>query len=144
MARQDAGGADPSAGRCRTLKLLPRCGRTRRESVGRPKRLLRKLLKKQEHAPHMLITDKLKTYAAAKCEIMPGVEYRQHEGLNNRAENSHQPTRPREWIMKRFKSPRHVQRLLSIHDQIANAFTRHPDQDTAAEFQSARNQAFTS
>jgi putative transposase len=43
--------------------------------------------------------------------------------------------------MKRFKSPRHVQRFLSIHDQIANAFTRHPDQDTVAKFQSARNQA---
>jgi len=51
---------------------------------------------------------------------MPGVEHRQHKGLNNRAENSHQPTRRREWIMKRFKSPRQVQRFLSTHDQIAN------------------------
>ena len=51
---------------------------------------------------------------------MPGVEHRQHKGLNNRAENSHQPTRRRERIMKRFKSPRQVQRFLSSHDQIAN------------------------
>ena len=50
----------------------------------------------------MLITDKLKSYAAAKREIMPGVEHRQHKGLNNRAENLHQPTRRRERIMKRF------------------------------------------
>jgi putative transposase len=63
------------------------------------KRLLRKLLKKQGRAPRVLITDKLKSYAAAKREIMPGVKHRQHKGLNNRAENSHQPTRRRERIM---------------------------------------------
>jgi putative transposase len=56
-----------------------------------------------------------------------GVEHRQHKGLNNRAENSHQPTRQRERIMKRFKSPRHVQRFLSIHDRIANVFSCPPD-----------------
>ena len=55
------------------------------------KRLFRKLLKKQGRAPRVLVTDKLKSYAAAKREIMPGVEHRQHKGLNNRAENSHQP-----------------------------------------------------
>ena len=74
------------------------------------KRLFRKLLKKQGRAPRVLVTDKLKSYAAARREIMPGVEHRQHKGLNNRAENSHQPTRRRERIMKRFKSPRQVQR----------------------------------
>ena len=57
------------------------------------KHLLRKLLKKQCRAPRVLITDKLASYAAAKRELMPGVEHRQHKGLNNRAENSHQPTR---------------------------------------------------
>jgi putative transposase len=107
------------------------------------KRLFRKLLKKQGRAPRVLITDKLKSYAAAKREIMPGVEHRQHKGLNNRAENSHQPTRRRERIMKRFKSPRQVQRFLSTHDQIANVFSRRPNQDTAAKFRIARNQAFT-
>ena len=78
------------------------------------KRLLRKLLKRHLRAPRVLITDKLRSYGAAKREIMPGVEHRQHKGLNNRAENSHQPTRRRERIMKRFKSPRQVQRFLSI------------------------------
>jgi DDE superfamily endonuclease len=72
----------------------------------------------------VLVTDKLKSYAAAKREIMPGVEHRQRKGLNNRAENSHQPTRRRERIMKRFKSPRQVQRFLSAHDQVANVFPR--------------------
>src|ERR1700748_843626 len=106
------------------------------------KRLLRKLLKKHLRAPRVLITDKLRSYGAAKREIIPGVAHRQHKGLNNRAENSHQPTRRRERIMKRFKSPRQVQRFLSTHDQIANIFSRRPNQDTAAKFHSARRQAF--
>jgi transposase-like protein len=68
-----------------------------------------------------------RSYGAAKKEIMPGVEHRQHKALNNRAENSHQPTRRRERQMKRFKSARHAQRFLSArhaqrflsaHDQI--------------------------
>lgn len=64
-----------------------------------------------------MITDKLARYGAAKKEIMPGVEQWQHKGLNNRAENSHQPTRRRERQMKRFKSPGQAQRSLSAHDQ---------------------------
>jgi putative transposase len=90
----------------------------------------------------VLITDKLKSYAAAKREIMPGVEHRQHNGLNNRAENSHQPTRRQQRIMRRFKSPLHVQRFLFTHDQVANIFTRHPNQDTATKLHSTRNQTF--
>src|SRR5829696_1435360 len=80
------------------------------------KRLLRKLLNKQMRSPCLLITDKLRSYGAAKRAIMPGVEHRQHKGLNNQAENSHQPTRRRERQMKRFKSARQAQRFLSAHD----------------------------
>jgi putative transposase len=54
----------------------------------------------------VIITDKLKSYGAAKREILQGWEHRQHKGLNNRAENSHQPTRLREKNMRRFKSAR--------------------------------------
>jgi putative transposase len=63
--------------------------------------------------PRVSITDKLRSYGAAKREILPGVEHRQHKGLNNRAENSHQPTRLREKNMRRFKSARPAQRFLS-------------------------------
>ncbi len=85
-------------------------------------RLMRKLLRGQGRAPRVMITDKLRSYGAARREIMPGVEHRSHKGLNNRAENSHQPIRRRERIMKRFKSTRHLQRFVSIHDPIANLF----------------------
>src|ERR671939_676471 len=80
------------------------------------KRLLRKLLKRQCRPPRVMVTDKLASYAAAKKAIMPGVEHRQHKGLNNRAENSHQPTRRRERQMKRFQSAGQAQRVLSAHD----------------------------
>src|SRR3712207_1107286 len=92
----------------------------RRRDKRAPKRLLRKLLKRQCRAPRVLVTDKLGSYGAAKRELMPGVEHRRHKGLNNRAENSHQPTRRRERQMKRFKSPRQAQSFLSAHDQIDN------------------------
>src|SRR3954447_3658691 len=106
------------------------------------KRLLRKLLRKQGRAPRVLITDKLRSYPAAKREIMPGVEHRQHKGLNNRAENSHQPTRRRERIMKRFKSAGQAQRFLSVHDQVANLFRRLANTN-AADHRRARAKAFT-
>jgi putative transposase len=112
-----------------------------RRNAKAAKRLLRKLLKKQGIAPRVLITDKLASYAAAKRVIMPGVEHRQHKGLNNRAENSHQPTRRRDRIMKRFKSAGQTQRFLSAHDQVANLFRR-PANITAAAHRTARDQAF--
>ena len=88
-----------------------------------------------------MITDKLASYSAAKREIIPGVEHRQHRGLNNRAENSHQPTRRRERIMKRFKSAGQAQRFLSVHDQMANLFRR-PANTTASDRRRARAWAF--
>jgi len=112
-----------------------------RRNAKAAKRLLRKLLKKQGVAPRVMITDKLASYGAAKREIMPGVEHRQHKGLNNRAENSHQPTRRRERIMKRFKSAGQAQRFLSVHDQVANLFRR-STHSKAADHRRARARAF--
>ena len=74
------------------------------------------------YVPRVIITDKLKSYGAAKAEVMPGVEHRRHKGLNNRAENSHQPTRVRERVMRRFKSAGHAQRFLSAFGIISSHF----------------------
>src|SRR5438309_2439296 len=97
------------------------------------KRLLRKLLKRQGRSPRVMITDKLASYGAAKKAIMPSVEHRKHKGLNNRAENSHQPTRRRERQMKRFKSAGQAQRFLSAHDGINNLFHLRHHQVTATQ-----------
>src|SRR5918998_22756 len=92
--------------------------------------------------PRVLITDKLASYPAAKKDLMPGFGHRRHKGLNNRAENSHQPTRRRERQMKRFKSPRQAQRFLSAHDQIDNLFHLRRDHVTAVRYRAARTRAF--
>jgi putative transposase len=86
------------------------------------KRFFRKLLKGFTYVPRVVITDQLKSYGAALREILPSVEHRQHRFLNNRAENSHQPTRQRERRMGRFKSPGHAQRFLSAYGPIASHF----------------------
>ena len=108
------------------------------------KRLLRKLLKRQRRPrpPRVMITDKLASYPAAKKKLMPGVEHRRHKGLNNRAENSHQPTRRRERQMKRFKSAGQAQRFLPAHGQISNLFPLCRDHVTATEYRAMRTRAF--
>ena len=106
------------------------------------KRLMRKLLKKHGRAPRVLITDKLKSYAAANRDLGLSVKHRQHKGLNNRAENSHQPTRVREKVMRRFKSVRHLQRFASVHDQVVNLFMHCRYNANAQAKRQARKQAF--
>ena len=93
-----------------------------RRNKAAAKKFFRKLLKGCHYVPRVLITDKLGSYAAAKKEILPSVEHRQHKRLNNRAENSHQRTRQRERTMRRFKSAGHAQRFLAAHDPIREHF----------------------
>ena len=83
---------------------------------------MRKLLKKQGFAPKVLVTDKLRSYAAARREL--GLSARHEQGMrrNNRAENSHQVIRRREHKMQRFKSPMSAQRFLSVHAAVHNIF----------------------
>lgn len=86
------------------------------------RRLLIRLLKKQGLSPKRIITDKLRSYGAAKRDVMPGVEHRSHKGLNNRAENSHLPLRKRERAMQGFRSVGGLQRFISVFSAIRNLF----------------------
>lgn len=90
------------------------------------KPLFRKQLKKQDFLPRVIVTAKLKSYEAAKKQVLKSMEHRAHKGLNNRAENSHQPTRVRERRMRRFKSPGQAQRFLSAFGPIRDH--SHPKQ----------------
>ena len=85
-------------------------------------RFFRKLLKRQGHEPRRLITDKLRSYAAAHRTVMPSVVHSTRQYENNRAEVSHQPTRQRERQMRRFKSAAHLQRFASVHGVVQNLF----------------------
>src|SRR5882762_1384544 len=86
------------------------------------KKFFRMLLKGLRYVPRVIITDKLKSYSAAKAEVMPSVEHLQQRYQNNRAENSHQPTRLREKVMRRFKSAGHAQRFLAAFGLISSHF----------------------
>ena len=95
----------------------------RRRNKTAAKCLLFRLMKKQGRVPKRFITDKLRSYDAAKREIAPGVQHRSHKGLNNRAENSHLPFRKRERAMQGYRSPESLQRFVSIHSAIRNCFS---------------------
>ena len=72
--------------------------------------------------PKVIVTDRLKSYRAAKNVIGNGLVQECGRWLNNRAENSHQPFRRREGAMSRFKDIKTLQKLASIHASIFNLF----------------------
>lgn len=93
-----------------------------RRNTKAAKRLLTRLLKKQGITPKRMVTDKLRSYGAARRQVMPSVEHRSHKGLNNRAENSHVSLRKRERSMQRFRSAGSLQRFVSVFSAIRNLF----------------------
>src|SRR2546430_5481228 len=120
------------------LDILVQSRRNKRAA----KKFFRKLLKGLTYVPRVILTDKLKSYGAAKREILPGVEHCQHRYLNNRAENSHQPTRQRERRMQGFKSTGHAQRLLAAYGPIAQHFRPRRHRYSAPEYRQEMRQRF--
>ena len=108
------------------------------------KKFFRKLLKGLQYVPRVVITDKLKSYGAAKREILPGVEHRQSRYLNNRCENSHRPTRQRERRMQGFKSAGHAQRFLSAFGMIFQHFRPRRHLLSASEYRDEMRNRFES
>ena len=94
----------------------------RRHDKQAAEKFFRELLKGLTSVPRVIVTDKLQSYGAATREILPSVEHRQHRYLNNRVENSHQPTRQRERRMRGFKSSGQAQQFLSAYGPIAQHF----------------------
>jgi putative transposase len=95
---------------------------TSRRDAKASTRFFRKLLKGLAYVPRVLVTDKLGSYQAARRSVLASVEHRQSKYLNNRAENSHQPTRVRERAMKKFSSPGGAQRFLAAFSAISPHF----------------------
>ena len=92
--------------------------------------------------PRVVVTDKLRSYIKPIRTQAPKADHRAHKGLNNRAEGSHRPTRKREKIMGRFKSPRQAQRFLAAHDQINVIFRPRRYRLNANSYRHARADAF--
>jgi putative transposase len=91
---------------------------------------LRRLVEGQGYQPRVVITDKLARSPLALRQVLPGVEHRRHNGLNNRAETSHRPTRRRERVFQRCTSPAHAQPFLApfgpLSDHVRPRRHRHP------------------
>src|SRR5207253_10876206 len=114
-----------------------------RRNAKAAKRFFKRLLKGLQFSPRVIVTDKLKSYGSATRDVMPGVEHRQSRYLNNRSENSHQPTRRRERQMQRFKSCGHAQDFLSAHSFIHGHFHPRRHLSTASSYRAIRTEAFS-
>jgi putative transposase len=114
----------------------------RRRDKAVAKKFIRKLLKGCRYVPRVIVTDQLKSYGAAKREMLPGVEHRQRRYLNNRAENSHQPTRQRERRVQGFKSAGHAQWVLSAYGPIVQQFRPRRHRLSASAYRQEMRQRF--
>jgi putative transposase len=116
---------------------------TSRRDAKAATRFFRKLLKGLRYVPRMLVTDKLASYGVAHRRLIPSVEHRRSKYLNNRAENSHQPTRARERAMRKFRSLGGAQRFLSAFSGISPHFRPRRHRLTAAQHRHEMNTRFT-
>ena len=105
-------------------------------------RFFRKLLKGEEASPIRVVTDKLRSYSAAKRTVMPSVPHVMKQYANNRAEVSHQRTRQRERKMRRFKSQGQAQRFLAVHGQVINILVVGRHHLKARNYRCVRERAF--
>ena len=86
------------------------------------KRFFRRLLRSHGSEPRKIVTDQLRSYGVAHRELMPDVIHDTSQYANNRAEQSHEATRVRERVMRRFKSMGQAQRFLGAHAAVSNLF----------------------
>ena len=101
-------------------------------------RFLHRVLGSCEYEPRVVITDKLASYVPAVERVLPNAEHRRHKRLNNRAENSHLPTRKRERVLQRFKSAEHAQRFLGPFSAMCNHFRPRRHRLTASMYRQIR------
>jgi putative transposase len=113
-----------------------------RRNATAAKRFFKRLLAGPKYRPRKIATDGLRSYGVAQREVLPDVRHRTSRYLNNRAENSHRPTRRRERQMQRFKSPGHAQRFLSSHAMIYGHFRPRRHLMSADQYRHARARAF--
>jgi len=106
-------------------------------------KLMRKLIKKSGLAPRTIVTDKLRSYAAAFKDLGLTARHHQARWKNNRIEGSHVYVRRRERKMQGFRSPGAAQRFLSLHAATYNTFNTRRHLITASEHRKRRDQAFT-
>ena len=116
----------------------------RRRDGNAAKRFFKRLLKTHRDEPRKIVTDKLRSYGVAHRELIPESIHDTSRYANNRAELSHQPTRVRERVMRRFKSMRQAQRFLTVHAAVCNLFNLGRHHVSAKNYRYFRVRAFAS
>ena len=106
------------------------------------KRFFKRLLRRHGGEPREIVTDKLQSYGVAQRELIPNTIHNTAQYANNRAELSHQPTRVRERVMRRFKSAVQAQRFLNIHAAVYNLFNLGRHLVRAEHYRKLRTDAF--
>jgi putative transposase len=106
------------------------------------KRFFRRPLKGLQYTPRVIVTDKSRSHGVAQRSLLPDIEHRQSRYLNNRAEDSHRPTRRRERQMQRFKSPGQAQDFLFAHAFIHGHLHPRRHRLTANTYRAIRSDAF--
>lgn len=105
-------------------------------------RFFRQAMKATDTVPHTVVTDRLRSSSAALPPVFPKVKHKRGHWLNNRAENSHQPTRERERRMRRFTSPEQAQPFLTTHAVVSTPFRARRHRLTADRYRAVRRQRF--
>jgi putative transposase len=108
------------------------------------KRFFKRLLRVNRNEPRKIVTDKLRSYGVAHRELIPESIHDTSQYANNRAELSHQPTRVRERVMRRFKSMQQAQRFLTVHAAVYNLFNLGRHLVSAKNYRFLRLRAFAS
>ena len=107
------------------------------------KRFFKRRLRNHGGDPRKIVTDKLRSDGVAHREVMPEVIHDTAQYANNRAEQSHEPTRVRERGMRRFKSLGQAQRFLNIHAAVYNLFNLGRHLVSANHYRNLRKGAFS-
>jgi putative transposase len=107
------------------------------------KRFFRRLLRSHGGEPRKIVTDKLRSYGVAHRELIPEAIHDTSQYANNRAEQSHEPTRVRERGMRRFKSVGQAQRFLGAHAAVYNLFNLGRHLIGAEHYRNLRISAFS-
>ena len=116
----------------------------RRRDGKAAKRFFKRLLKAHRMEPRKIVTDKLRSYGVAHRDLIPDTIHDTSQYANNRAELSHQPTRVRERVMRRFKSMQQAQRFLTVHAAVYNLFNLGRHLVSAKNYRGFRLRAFAS
>jgi putative transposase len=106
------------------------------------KRFFRRLLRSHGGEPRKIVTDKLRSYGVAHRELIPDAIHDNSQYANNRAEQSHEPTRVRERVMRKFKSIKQAQRFLGAHAAVSNLFNLGRHKVRAQHYRDLRVSAF--